>query len=74
MLVGLLVEVNMFSFFPIMDWKKKEKTLFFDIKCHNSYLMKCLHNVISQNDTICLHLYLTHLVSNIKTTSSQCNT
>ena len=40
-----------------MDWKKK-KTTFFDIKCHDSYLMKCLHDKISQNDTICWHLYL----------------
>ena len=24
-----------------------------NIKCHDSYLMKCLHNNISQNDTIC---------------------
>ena len=24
----------------------------FDIKCHNSYFMKCLHNNIGQNDTI----------------------
>ena len=54
-----------------MDWKKKKKTIFFNIKCHDSYLMKCLHNHISQNDTICWHLYITHLVSNIKTTSSQ---
>ena len=53
-----------------MDWKKKKK-IFFDIKCHDSYLMKCLHNNISQNGTICWHLYLTRLVSNIKTTSSQ---
>ena len=52
MLVRLLVEVDMFSVSPIMDWKKK-KTAFFDIKCHDSYLMKCLHNNISQNDTIC---------------------
>ena len=40
------------SFSPIMDLKKK-KTIFFDIKYHDSYLMKCLHNNISQNDTIC---------------------
>ena len=53
MLVLLLVEVDMFSVFPIMDWKRKKKTIFFDIKCHDSYLMKCLHNNISQNDTIC---------------------
>ena len=52
MLVRLLVEVDMFSVFPIADWKKKKKTIFFDIKCHNSYLMKCLHNNITQNDTI----------------------
>ena len=45
MLVRLLVEVDMFSVFPIADWKKK-KTIFFDIKCHDSYLMKCLHNNI----------------------------
>ena len=32
MLVRLLVEVDMFSVSPIMDWKKKKK--FFDIKCH----------------------------------------
>ena len=50
MLVRLLVEVDMFSVFPIMDW---EKTIFFDIKCHDSYLMRCFHNNISQNDTIC---------------------
>ena len=50
MLVRLLVEVDMFSVFPIMDWKKN--TIFVDIKCHDFYLMKCLHNDISQNDTI----------------------
>ena len=53
MLVRLLVEVDMLVFSPIMDWKKKKKTIFVDIKCHDSYLMKCLHNNISQNDTIC---------------------
>ena len=47
MLVGLLVEIDMFSVSPIMDWKRKKKTLFFDIKCHDSYLMKCLHNNIN---------------------------
>ena len=36
--------------------------------------MKCLHNNISQNDTIWWHLYLPRLVSNVKTTSSQCYT
>ena len=73
MLVRLLVEVDMFSVSPIMNWKK-EKKIFFDIKCHNSYLMKCLHDNISQNDTICWHVHLTHLISNIKTSSSQCYT
>ena len=72
MLVRLLVEVDMFSVFPYYGLEKEKK--FFDIKCHDSYLMKCLHNDISQNDTICCHLYLAHLVSNIKTTSSQCYT
>ena len=52
MLVRLLVEVDMFSVFPYYGLEK-EKTIFFDIKCHDSYLMKCLHNNISQNDTIC---------------------
>ena len=33
-------------FSPNMDWKKEKKTIFFDIKCHDSYLMKCLHNNI----------------------------
>ena len=65
-LVRLLVEVDMFSVIPIMDWKMKLK-LFFDIKCHYS-LMKCLHNNNTQNDTIWCHLYffLPHLVSNVK--------
>ena len=36
--------------------------------------MKCLHNNITQNDTIWWHLYLSHLVSNVKTTSNQCYT
>ena len=52
MLVCLLVEVDMFSVFPITEWKKEKKTIFFDIKCHDSYLMKCLHNNITQNDII----------------------
>ena len=53
MLVRLLVEVDMFSVFPHYGLKKeKKKTIFFDIKCHFSYLMKCLHNNIGQNDTI----------------------
>ena len=52
MLVRLLVEVDMFSVFHITDWKKKKKSIFFDTKCHDSYLMNCLHNNITQNDTI----------------------
>ena len=75
MLVRILVEVDMFSVFPYYGLEKeKKKTIFCDIKCHDSYLMKCLHNNIKQNDTICWHLNLTHLVSNIKTKSSQCYT
>ena len=52
MLVRLLVEVDMFSVFSYYGLEK-EKTIFFDIKCHDVYLKKCLHNNISQNDTIC---------------------
>ena len=52
MLVHLLVEVDMFSVSP-SHGLEKEKKIFFDIKCHDSYLMKCLHNNISQNDTKC---------------------
>ena len=52
MLVRLLVEVDMFSVFPYYGLGKRKKTIFFDIKCYNSYLMKYLHNNISQNDTI----------------------
>ena len=51
MLVHLLVEVDIFSVFPYYGLEK-EKKIFFDIKCHDSYLMKCLHNNISRNDTI----------------------
>ena len=51
MLVRVLVEVDMFSVFPYYGLEKKKKTIFFDIKCHDSYLMKCLHNNITQNDT-----------------------
>ena len=53
MLVRLLVEVDMFSVFPYYGLEKEKETVFFHIKCHDSYLMKCLHNNISQNDTIC---------------------
>ena len=51
--VRLSVEVDMFSVFPYYGLEKEKKTIFFDIKCHYSYLMKCLHNNISKNDTIC---------------------
>ena len=58
MLVRLLVEVDMFSVFPYYRLENEEKpTIFFDFKCHDSDLRKCLHNNISQNDTICSHLY-----------------
>ena len=53
MLVRLSVEVDMFSVFPYYRLEKEKKTILFDIKCHDSNLMKCLHNNISQNDTIC---------------------
>ena len=52
MLVGLLVEVDMISVFPYYWLEKEKKTILFDGKCHDSYLMKCLHNNITQNDTI----------------------
>ena len=51
MLVRLSVEVDMFSVFLYYRLAKK-KTIFFDRKWHDSYLMKCLHNNITQNDTI----------------------
>ena len=53
MLVRLLVEVDMFSVFHYYGLEKEKKTIIFDIKCHDSRLMKSLHNNISQNDTIC---------------------
>ena len=46
MLVLLLVEVDMFSVFPYYGLAKK-KTMFFDIKWHDSYLIKCLHDKIT---------------------------
>ena len=52
MLAGLLVEVDMLSVFPFFGLEKEKKNNIFDIKCHDSYLMKCLHNHITQNDTI----------------------
>ena len=54
-LVRLLVEVDMFNVFPYYWLEKEKKTIFFDIKCHDSYSMKCLHNNITQNDTIWWH-------------------
>ena len=53
MLVRLLVEVDMFSVLPYYGLEKEKKNNIFYIKCHDSYLMKCLHNNFSQNDTIC---------------------
>ena len=52
MLVRLLIESDMFSVFPYYGLEKEKITIFFDIKYHGSYLMKCLHNNISQTDTI----------------------
>ena len=51
MLVRLLVEVDIFSVLSYL-WIGKEKTLFFNMKCHDSFLMKCLQNNTTQNDTI----------------------
>ena len=51
MLVRLLVEVDMFSVFPYPKLEN-EKKIFFDITCNYSYLMKLLHNNITQSDTI----------------------
>ena len=50
MLVRLLVEFDMFSVFPFYGLEKEKKI--FDIKCHDSYLMKCLHYIITQNDAL----------------------
>ena len=52
MLVRLLVEIDVLSVFHLLLIGKNKKTIFFDIKCHDSYLMKYLHNNITQNDTI----------------------
>ena len=51
MLVLLLVEVDIFSVLPYYGLEKEKKI--FDMKCHDSFLMKSLHNNISQNDRIC---------------------
>ena len=53
MLVRLLVEIDLFCVFPYYGLEKEKKAIFFDIKCHDSYIKKFLHNNISQNDTIC---------------------
>ena len=55
MLVRLLVDVDMFSVFPYYVLEKEEKKTLFDIKCHEFYSMKCLHNNITQNDAIWRH-------------------
>ena len=60
----------MFSVFPYYGLANKV-TLNFDSKFHDSYLTKCLHNNITQNDTIWWQLYLQHLASKAKTTSNQ---
>ena len=46
MLVLLLVEMDMVSVFPYYELEKEKKTIFVDIKCHDSYLMKCLYTII----------------------------
>ena len=51
MLEFLLVEVDIFSVFPYYGLANKI-TLNFDSKFNDSYLMKHLHNNITQNDTI----------------------
>ena len=50
-------EVDMFSAFPYYGLANK-LTLNFDSKFHDYFLMKCLHNSITQNDTIWWQLYL----------------
>ena len=37
MLVRLFVEINVFSVVPYYELEKEKKTIFFDIKCHDSY-------------------------------------
>ena len=54
MLVRLLVEVDMFSVFPYYGLET-EKTIFFDIKCYDSYLMKCLFAKMIQDDDTCTY-------------------
>ena len=50
MQVCLLVEVDMFSAFPSYGLANKI-TLNVDSKSHDSYIMKCLHDSITQTDT-----------------------
>ena len=52
MLERILVEIDKFSVFPYYGLENEIKAIFFDNKCHDPYLMKCLHNDITQNDTI----------------------
>ena len=50
MLVRLLVKVDIFSYFPIMDLqRKKQYSLILSATIH---LMKFLHNYNTQNDTL----------------------
>ena len=63
MQVRLLVEINMFSVFPYYGLAE-EKTIFFDIKCHNSYKRSAytiiLPKMIQYGDTFTYHiLFLT---------------
>ena len=51
MLERLLVEVDMFSVLPYYGLAKN-KPIFFDIKCHNSYLMSAYTIILPKNDTI----------------------
>ena len=50
MRVCLLVEVDMVSAFPYYELANKI-TLNFDSKFHDSYLMMCIHNSITKNNT-----------------------
>ena len=59
----------MFSVFPYYGLEKDNKTILLDIKCHDSYLMKRLQNIILPKMNNMVTLDLPHLVSNVKTTS-----
>ena len=55
MIVRLLVEVDMFSVFPYYGLEKEKKTIFFDIKCHDSAYTSYSR---SRNSPACsLHIY-----------------